>query len=132
MKWDDIISVSGKPGLYVLRGQSKSGVLGESLTDRKKVLASFFQVSSLNDIAVFTLDDEVRLPEVITKMYRSEQNGTPVPDKKSDKEKLKAFFKNLIPDYDEDKFFLSHMKKIVGWYHILKQANLLDELTGKK
>jgi hypothetical protein len=128
MKWDDIISVSGKPGLFVIKGQAKSGVLAESLSDGKKTLAPVFQISGLSDIAIFTDNDELRLPEVIKRMYEKDRNGTGIPGKNASKNELTAFFQDIIPDYDADRFFPSHMKKIIGWYAVLKNAGVLNEL----
>ncbi len=132
MKWEEIISVTGKPGLYVIKGQSKSGVLAESLIDKKKVFAPVYHISALNNIAVYTDDDEIYLPEIFKKIFEYEQKGNEIPGKKSSKQILTGFFKEIIPHYDETRFYPSHMKKITGWYHLLKNADVIKELAEQK
>jgi len=127
MKWEEIIAVSGKPGLYRIVGHTKSGVFAEHLTEKKKIVAPLIHISSMPDIAVFTQDDEIRLPEVFEKIHQADKEGKTVPGKKSSKNELTAFFKDIIPDYDEDKFYPSHMRKILGWYEVLKEADIWEK-----
>jgi len=124
MKWENIISISGKPGLYRIIGRSKSGILAEGLEDKRKVMALPLHVSVLGDIAVFTDTDEIRLPGVFERMHRVGN----VPPKKAPKETLVEFFEKVIPDYDRTKFYPSHMRKIADWYHIMQRAGILEEL----
>jgi len=131
MKWEEIIAVSGRPGLYRIVGQSKSGILAEHITDKKKVLAPPFRVTALKDISVFTETDEVPLREVMTRMARTAA-ARPIPDKKASKEELTEFFREVLPDYDEERFYPSHMRKIIGWYRLLEPAGLFEAAGGSE
>jgi len=125
MNWDEIIAVSGKPGLYKIVGQAKAGIFAEHLLTGKKILAPPVHISAMQDIVIFTNDDDVRLPAVMEKIRDAEKEGISLPDKKSSKDELIAFFEKIIPDYDKEKFYPSHMRKIMSWYEILKAAGMV-------
>lgn len=120
-----ILSVSGHHGLYEFIAQARNGIIAESLSDKKRtVFDAHSRVTTLADISIFTKDAEVRLAEVFLSIKKAlgdaECPGTKVSD-----DELKALFAKAIPDYDEDRFYVSHMKKVVEWYNeIVKFASL--------
>ncbi len=121
-----ILSVSGHPGLYRYLSQSKGGVIVESLTDGQRGwFGPSAKMTSLSDISIYTLTDEMRLQEVLEKIheYLKDQDA---PAAKSKPQELADFFAIVIPDYDKERFYPSHMKKVVEWYHVLKMADALD------
>ncbi|MBE0664077.1 MAG: DUF5606 domain-containing protein [Bacteroidales bacterium] len=121
-----IMSISGKPGLYRLVAQAKTGVIVESLIDGKRFQAfTHDKVSSLEEISVFTDTDDKPLREILTTI-REKTEGGKAPDAKADNQKLKEFFETIMPNYDRDKVYVSHMKKIYAWYNLLHEKEMLD------
>lgn len=118
MKLKDIISVSGKPGLYKVVAQSKSGFIVENLGDQKRIpVAGNEKISSLNDISVFTTGDDMPLREVFLRM---QNHGDKIEiNSKDDEKKLKSNFKAVIAEYDEARVYTSDIKKIFNWFTIL-------------
>ncbi len=126
-----IINISGKSGLFKLLTSTKSGIIAESLKDKKRVMAPFTGISALDEIAIYTYDEEVPLWEVFKKIAEKQDYG-PAIDHKSNKKELEAFFKDILPDYDEDRVYPSHIKKIVQWYNILQDTGVLKEFLAQK
>ena len=120
-----ILSVSGKRGLFLYLAQARSGVIAEALSDKKRTMLDLkSRITTLADISIFAASGEVKLKEVflsLGKLY----NGKPGPEKPSDKE-LKAIFEKAVPDYDQDRFYVSHMKKVHDWYNQLAKYASLD------
>ncbi len=125
MKLKDILSIGGKPGLYKYLSQAKNGIIVEGLKDKKRFPAySTAKVSSLEDIAVFTESDEVKLSEVFDRIHAKEEGGLAVSHK-STPEELKAYFEAILPDYDRDRVYISDIKKILAWYNFLHETGML-------
>ena len=82
------------------------------------------KVSSLEDIAIFTSEEEVPLRQVLKNIYDQEKGG-PAPDPKSSPEELKAFMEKVLPTYDQDRVYHSDIKKLVSWYNTLLSLNML-------
>jgi len=121
-----ILSIAGKPGLYKMVAQAKTGVIVESLIDGKRFQAfTHDKVSSLEEISVFTDTDDKPLREIL-QAIREKTNGGMAPDPKSDNQTLISFFETVMPDYDKDRVYVSHMKKICAWYNLLLEKNMLD------
>lgn len=119
MKLKDIISVSGMSGLYKVVAQNKNGLIVESLVDEKRLPVSASQrVSSLVDIAVYTKTEEMPLREVLKKIQAAD-GGKLTVDPKADPKILKAYFKTIVPDFDEERVYLSDIKKILIWFELL-------------
>ncbi len=121
-----IVAVSGRPGLFKLIGQNKAGYVLESLDAQKlKIVAnlSTTKLASLEDITVYGEDQEIKLIDVLGKIADHKN----VPDAKADGNALKSFFEDVAPDYDKEKVYTSDMKKIVGWYNLLKDLPLFTE-----
>lgn len=122
-----ILAVSGKSGLYRMLSQTKTGFVVESLADGKRFpVFAHERVSSLEEISIFTTGDEdLPLKDVFRKFFDTLE-GKPGPDSKSDNASVKKLFDTAIPNYDEDKVYISDMKKAIAWYNILLENNLLD------
>ncbi|MDD2633702.1 MAG: DUF5606 domain-containing protein [Bacteroidales bacterium] len=134
MDLKNILSISGKPGLYKNIGQSKSGVIVESITDGKRFPAfAHERISSLAEISIFTHAEDVSLADVFRKVY-DKYEGKEVLDAKSDGAALRAFMLEVLPDYDEDRVYTSDIKKLVTWYNLLVANNMMeftDEEAGQ-
>lgn len=127
-----IISVAGHQGLFRFVSQAKSGVIAESLTDKKRSLFGITsRVTALSDISIYTGEKEMPLQEVFTRIREKLSDGD-APVQGSSPEKLREFFADVIPDYDRDRFYASHMKKVAEWYNILKQYASLDFETEEQ
>lgn len=121
-----ILSITGKPGLFIMVAQAKNGVIVESLIDGKRFQAfTHDKVSSLEEISVFTDTDDKPLREILQTIRKKTENGK-APDPKADSLKLKEFFETIMPDYDRDRVYVSHMKKIYAWYNLLLEKDMLD------
>lgn len=130
MSLDKVISIAGKTGLYKLITQTRGGFVAESLVDNKRISVSVQNnVSVLSEIAIYTLTEEVPLRQVF-KNIKKKENGEATPVKPKDsKEKLEEYFFNVLPDYDEDRVYASDIKKVIQWYNLLQQHNMLDILS---
>ena len=126
-----IISITGKPGLFKLLTTTKSGIIAESLLENKRVMAPFTHISALDEIAVYTYDEEIPLWQVFQKIAEKENFEKSI-DHKSSKKDLENYFREILPDYDEDRLYPSHMKKIVQWHNILHQSGVLRDFLEKK
>ena len=122
----DILAISGHRGLFKYIKQGRNGVIVESLTDNKRMNAhASAKISSLEDITVFSEGDEdVQLEHVMKKIFEKE-NGGPAISHKAENEKLKAYFQDVFPEYDKDKVYVSDMKKIIMWYNILQELDMI-------
>ncbi len=127
MSLDKILSISGKPGLFQLKTQTRSGFVAESLLDGKKVSVSIHSnVSVLSEIAVYTLTEELPLRKVFAAIKEKENGKQTAISHKDSKDKLEEYFFEVLPDYDEDRVYASDIKKIVQWYNLLHKHDLLN------
>ncbi len=127
MALDKILSIGGKPGLYKLLTQTRSGFVGESLLDGKRVTVGIRNnVSVLSEIAIYTLEEEVPLREVFQKINEKEKGGKTSIGHKEEKIKLEEYFFEILPDYDEDRVYPSDIKKVIQWYNILHDNGITD------
>ena len=133
MSLDKILAIAGKPGLYKLVTQTRGGFVAESLIDNKRLSVSVQQnVSVLSEIAIYTLTEEVPLKQVFEKI-KAKENGQQTSVKPKDsKDKLEEYFFDVLPDYDEDRVYASDIKKVVQWYNLLQQHNMLNDLGSDK
>jgi hypothetical protein len=130
MKLDKVLSISGKPGLYELKAQTRGGFVAESMLDRKKISVNMrHNVSLLSEIAIYTYSEEVPLREVFQKIYEKENGGEAISHKES-KAKLEEYFNEVLPDYDEDRVYVSDLKKILQWYNLLVSKGITDFSKG--
>ncbi len=121
-----ILSISGEQGLFEYVSQARNGMIAESLITKKRTaFGPSAKVSALTDISVYTEEDEINLKDVLKNM-KEILGENDAPTAKSSDNELKDFFAKAIPGYDADRFYVSHMKKIVGWYNCLKNHASLD------
>ena len=130
MKLSEIVSVTGLPGLYKSSGKRADGLIVTSLTDgsTKFVSGRVHLFSTLDNITIYTQEGSKELREVLADMKKNEAAHSPLNLKTDDL--LKAYFEAVIPDYDKEKVYVSHMKKLVGWYNVLNEKGLIAELTA--
>lgn len=133
MGLEKILSISGKPGLYELKAQTRSGFVAESLIDGKKLSVGLKNnVSLLSEIAIYTLTEEVPLKEVFNKIKEKENGGKPDVSHKDPKIKLEEYFFEILPDYDEDRVYASDIKKVIQWYNLLHDKGITDFETEEE
>jgi len=119
-----LLAISGQPGLFKLVSEAKNCVIVESLlTDKRMPAYASSKISSLSEVAVFTETGETPLKEIFKGIFDHEQ-GKEIPELKSNKE-LKDYFATVVPQYDRDRVYTSDMKKIIKWYNLLLQKDLL-------
>lgn len=129
MGLDKILSIAGKPGLYKVVAQTRSGFVAESLIDKKKVSVNMrSNVSVLSEIAIYTLTEELPLRDVFKKIKDKEKGKRTSISHKDSKEALEEYFFEVLPDYDEDRVYTSDIKKVVQWYNLLQAHDLLTFL----
>ena len=121
-----ILSISGQNGLYLYVSQARNGAIVEALADKKRtVFGMNSKITSLADISIYTDDEEVKPQQVFLNM-KEVLGDADAPSAKSRPEELKALFEKALPTYDRDRFYVSHMKKVVEWYNFLKKYASLD------
>ena len=121
-----ILAVSGQSGLFLYISATRTGAVVEALADKKRSnVSASGKVTSLADISIYTDDEEVKLQQVFLNM-KEVLGDADAPSAKSNPEELKALFEKALPTYDRDRFYVSHMKKVVEWYNALKKYASLD------
>ncbi|MCK9480681.1 MAG: DUF5606 domain-containing protein [Bacteroidia bacterium] len=131
MELKDVVAIAGAPGLYKVIGQRKNGMIVESLDGAANKIATSptQKISVLSDVAIFTDAEEVKLSDVLLEIKKQTENGLSVPDKKADDNALKSFLATIVPNYNKERVYVSDMKKLVGWWQILKDQLDFDKLT---
>ena len=126
IKLKDILSISGKGGLFKFIAQARNGIVVESIEDNKRHVASATaRVSSLDDIAIFTHDEEVPLSDIFL-MIHEKSEGKEAMSHKSSADDLKSFFEELVPDYDDERVYIPDIKKVFQWYNQLYSHDMLE------
>ena len=121
-----ILSIRGRHGLFNYIAQSRSGAIVEALGDRKRSnFGAASGITTLADISIYTMEGEVKLKEIFLKIHEV-LGEADAPTSKASADELKALFEKALPDYDADRFYVSHMKKVVDWYNELKNYASLD------
>ena len=132
MNVEKILAISGKPGLFELKLQTRSGFLAESLLDGKKITVGLrSNVSLLSEISMYTYSEEKPLVEIMRASAVKENEGPTPVNSKDDNAKLIAYFKEILPDYDEDRVYASDIKKLLNWYNILQAKGLVSKEEPK-
>ncbi|MDU6658496.1 MAG: DUF5606 domain-containing protein [Capnocytophaga sp.] len=128
MNLTKVLAISGKPGLYHLETQTRSGFLATSLADGKRISVGIRNnVSLLSEIAIYTFEKEVPLTEVFTNMKNFEEGKEARISPKSDGATLEEYFSQVLPNYDRDRVYASDIKKIIQWYNLLLAKGFLEE-----
>jgi hypothetical protein len=132
IKVKDLMSISGKSGLFRFLAQARNGVVVESLIDKKRTVAPpSARVSALEDISIFAEEEDVPLADVLMKIHEKE-NGGPAIDPKSGNEELKAYFTEAFPEYDSERVYISDIKKVIAWYNLLQELELLEVIEKEE
>ncbi|MBD3582631.1 DUF5606 family protein [Flavobacterium selenitireducens] len=127
MNVDKILAISGKPGLFELKLQTRTGFVAESLLDGKKVTVGLrSNVSLLSEISMYTESGEKPLVEVLRAIAVKENEGA-APSAKEDNATLLSYFGQVVPDFDKDRVYVSDIKKVFNWYNILQAKGLVSK-----
>lgn len=131
MNLTKILAISGKPGLYQLETQTRTGFLATSLADDKRISVGIRNnVSLLSEIAIYTTTQEVPLVEVFKNIKNLEEGKQVRISAKSDGATLEAYFAEVLPEYDRDRVYASDIKKVIQWYNLLLSKGLLEETAS--
>ena len=121
-----ILAISGQSGLYLYISHARNGAVVEALADkRRSSVSATSKITSLADISIYTEDEEVKLQQVLLNM-KEVLGEAEAPSSKASAAELKARFEKALPDYDRDRFYVSHMKKVVDWYNALRNYASFD------
>ena len=127
MDLSNILAINGKPGLFKLISKTKTTFIVESLIDKKRVPAfSHDGISSLDNIAIFTEKEDVELANVLIAIFKKEA-GQKLPDILNDNAKMKAYFEGVLPEYDKERVYVSNIKKVLSWYNLLVENQIITE-----
>jgi hypothetical protein len=133
MSLDKILAISGKPGLYEIVTQTRTGAVVQSLIDKKRItVGAHSNISILSEIAIYTLTEEVPLKDVLKKIKDKENGEQTSISHKDGKDTLEEYFFEVLPDYDEDRVYASDIKKVVQWYNLLHKNDLLESLETEE
>lgn len=131
MNIDKILAISGKPGLFELKLQTRTGFVAESLIDGKKITVGLrSNVSLLSEISMYTDSGEKPLVEVLRAIAVKENEGA-APSAKEDNTTLVSYFGEIVPDYDQDRVYVSDIKKVLNWYNILQAKGMVSKEEPK-
>lgn len=124
MKFTELATVAGKPGLYKVLKPTRSGVILEALDEKKSklVVGASQRVSILSEISIYTTTEEgaIALEDVMKKIEKEFQGDIGV-DGTADADELKSFLKHVLPEFDEDRVYASDIKKLITWYQIIRK-----------
>jgi hypothetical protein len=121
-----ILSISGQSGLFKMVAESKNNIIVESLETKKRIpVYSTSKVSGLEDIAIYTETGDVPLKEVFKAIFDKENGGVAISHKSSGND-LKKYFEEILPEYDQERVYVSDIKKVMLWYNILHEKEMLD------
>ena len=125
MELKDIMAISGKPGLFKFVSQGKNSMIVEDLETHQRTSAfATSKINALDDIAVYTDKEEIALRDVLRKVFDNEE-GKEMVSPKSTPEELKTWFATVLPNYDRGRVYVSDIKKIIKWYHLLLKLDML-------
>jgi hypothetical protein len=128
-----VIAIAGMPGLYKVVGQTNNGVIVESLADKKRIPAfNSSKISALTDISIYTSGEDMPLKDVLQKIYDKEKGGKTIDPKSTDEKGLRAYMKEVLPEYDEERVHTSDLKKLFNWYNQLHGTDLLTAEAPKE
>ena len=131
MDLSGIFTIGGKPGLHKLVAQSKNGIIVENLKDNKRMNAyASYKISSLEDISIFTTEEDLPLKEVFQAVAEANEFGAiEIP---KEKEELRSLLSSFVANYDEDRVYDSDIKKIFSWYNLLVGANVISKTAQEE
>jgi hypothetical protein len=128
MQYREIVAVTGLSGLFQLLTTKSDGAIVRSVAEKttKFISARQHNVTPLESIEVYTTGDNVRLQTLFLKMLEQETAFPPSAVKTNDNAAIKAYFKNIFPEFDEERVYVSDMKKMLKWFEILRANDLLQ------
>lgn len=127
MSLQKILAISGKPGLFELKIQTRTGFVAESFLDGKKITVGMrSNVSLLSEIAVYTYNEEIKLAEVFKAIATKENDGPTAISHKDDNGVLVTYFREVLPEFDEERVYPSDIKKIINWYNMLQPKGIVS------
>ena len=126
--FERVLTISGKPGLYRLLSSGRNMLVVEVVdaTKKRMPIHNSDKVVMLDDIAIYTDTEEVPLREVFKKIYEKENAVLPMDLKLATPEELVEYFESVMPDYDRERVYLTHIKKMYSWYNILVANGITD------
>ena len=126
--FERVLTISGKPGLYRLLSSGRNMIIVETVDAAKKRVPvhNTDKVVMLDDIAIYTDTEEVPLREVFAKIYEKENGVLPLDLKMATPEEMVEYFEGIMPDYDRERVYLTHIKKMFSWYNILVANDVVD------
>jgi hypothetical protein len=123
----DILSISGQGGLYKYLKKSRNGIIVEHLeTGKRQNADATARINALEDISVYTIDDDIPLKDVFKAIQEKEEGGPTLNPKKTSSNELRQYFEEIVPEYDEDRVYVSDIKKILKWYNTLQKLDMLN------
>jgi len=121
-----ILAISGQRGLFKMVSQAKNSIIVESLIDGKRMPAyATSRISALEDISIYTEEEDVKLVDIFKLIYEKENGGQAIKPKSSGNE-LKVYFEGVLPTYDKDRVYVSDIKKVLTWYNLLIEKEMID------
>ena len=124
MDLNEIISISGRPGLFKVVAQGKNSVIIESIVDKKRIAAhASDRISAIGDISIYTSDEDVKLIDVFEK-FNDKYEGKAGPSHKDELSALEGILGEILPNYDRERVYKSDVRKIFQWYNILINAGI--------
>ena len=126
--FERVLTISGKPGLYRLLSSGRNMIIVEVIDATKKRVPvhNTDKVVMLDDIAIYTDTEEVPLREVFAKIYEKENGVISLDLKMATPEEMVEYFEGIMPDYDRERVYLTHIKKMFSWYNILVSNGVVD------
>lgn len=135
MNLKDILAISGEGTLFKFIAQGKNGVIVENLeTGKRSSTGPTARVSALDEISIYTNSEDIPLGKVMDMIWEKENGGPALSHKQPDSE-LKEYFAETLPEYNRERVYTSHIRKVLHWYNILQGLNLLvkeDEAPAGK
>tara|TARA_B100001564_G_C20653625_1_gene678103 strand:+ start:141 stop:557 length:417 start_codon:yes stop_codon:yes gene_type:complete len=132
MNLEGLINISGKNGLYKVISKTKNMIIVESIIDKKRIpVSSGNQANMLEEIGIYTYKDTKPLSEVFEEIAKKENYNQTISHKLS-KNKLLEFFRQIVADFDEDKVYISDIKKVIQWYNLLQKKKIIKQIEKKE
>ena len=125
MNLKDFLAVSGEGSLFKFIAQGKNAIIVENIENGKRIsVAGTTKVSALEEIAIYTIEEDMPLSKVMDKIWEKE-NGGPAMSHKSADADLKKYFAGVLPEYDKQRVYTSDIKKVIQWYNFLQSKDML-------
>ena len=132
MNLEGIISITGKPGLFKIISQGNNVVIVENLEDKKRMpMAARYQANRLDEIGIYTIEDTTPLSNIFDIIAKKEKAKQSISHR-ADKEDLIKYFKDILPNYDVERVYISDIKKVIQWYNTMQAAGLIKLAQAEK